>query len=66
MNRAFLIASPDDTLGKTMRRMRLGRVGMIPVADDDGCVLGLVTLQNMRQSMPPLLEQRRARILSKL
>ncbi len=66
MNRAFLIASPDDTLGKTMRRMRLGRVGMIPVADEEGCVLGLVTLQNMRQSMPPLLEQRRASILRKL
>ncbi len=66
MNRAFLIASPEDTLGKTMRRMRLGRVGMIPVADEDGRVLGLVTLQNLRQSMPPLLEQRRARILGKL
>ena len=61
MARNFLIAAPDDTLGTTIRRMREGRVGMIPVADEEGRVLGMVTLQNLRQSMVPLLEQRKLR-----
>ncbi len=61
MARNFLIAAPEDTLGSTIRRMREGRVGMIPVADEDGSVLGMVTLQNLRQSMVPLLEQRKLR-----
>ena len=63
MARNFLVAAPEDTLGKTMRRLRAGRVGMIPVADEDGRVLGMVTFQNLRQSMPPLLERRKARAL---
>ncbi len=61
MARSFLVAAPDDSLGTTIRRMREGRVGMIPVADEDGRVLGMVTLQNLRQSMVPLLEQRKLR-----
>ncbi len=61
MARNFLVAAPDDTLGATIRRMRETRVGMIPVADEEGRVLGMVTLQNLRQSMLPLLEQRRLR-----
>lgn len=64
MARNFLVASPDDTLGTTIRRMREGRVGMIPVADPDGRVLGMVTLQNLRQSMLPLLEQRKLRAMN--
>ncbi len=63
MARNFLVAAPGDTLGKTMRRLRAGRVGMIPVADEDGRVLGMVTFQNLRQSMPPLLEQRKVRAM---
>ena len=61
MARNFLVAAPDDTLGTTIRRMREGRVGMIPVANEQGQVLGMVTLQNLRQSMVPLLEQRKLR-----
>ncbi len=61
MARNFLVAAPDDSLGTTIRRMREGRVGMIPVAGEDGRVLGMVTLQNLRQSMVPLLEQRKLR-----
>lgn len=63
MARNLLIAAPDDTLGLTIRRMRQGRVGMIPVADAEGRVLGMVTLQNLRQSMLPLLEQRKLRAM---
>jgi CBS domain-containing protein/Zn-dependent protease len=63
MARRFLIARPEDSLGSTIRRMREGRVGMIPVADEEGRVLGMVTLQNLRQSMVPLLEQRKLRSL---
>ncbi len=63
MIRSFLVAAPEDTLGTTIRRMREGRVGMIPVADGDGRVLGMVTLQNLRQSMLPLLEQRKLRAI---
>jgi CBS domain-containing protein len=59
MARNFLVAAPEDSLGTTIRRMREGRVGMIPVASEDGRVLGMVTLQNLRQSMVPLLEQRK-------
>ena len=61
MARNFLVAAPDDTLGTTIRRMRQPRVGMIPVAEEDGRVIGMVTLQNLRQSMLPLLEQRKLR-----
>ena len=61
MTRTFLVAAPEDSLGTTIRRMREGRVGMIPVADEEGRVLGMVTLQNLRQSMVPLLEQRKLR-----
>lgn len=61
MARSFLVAKPEDSLGTTIRRMREGRVGMIPVADEEGRVLGMVTLQNLRQSMVPLLEQRKLR-----
>jgi CBS domain-containing protein/Zn-dependent protease len=64
MARKFLIAKPEDSLGNTIRRMREGRVGMIPVADEDGRVLGMVTLQNLRQSMVPLLEQRKLRSMN--
>ena len=63
MARNFLVAAPDESLGTTIRRMREGRVGMIPVAGEDGRVLGMVTLQNLRQSMVPLLEQRKLRAL---
>ena len=65
MARSFLIAAPEDTLGATIRRMRQGRVGMIPVADAEGRVLGMVTLQNLRQSMMPLLEQRKIRAMGR-
>ncbi len=61
MARNFLVAAPEDSLGTTIRRMREGRVGMIPVADENGRVLGMVTLQNLRQSMAPLLESRKLR-----
>ena len=61
MGRNFLVAAPEDSLGTTIRRMREGRVGMIPVANGEGRVLGMVTLQNLRQSMVPLLEQRKLR-----
>jgi CBS domain-containing protein/Zn-dependent protease len=61
MARSFLVAAPEDSLGTTIRRMREGRVGMIPVANEEGRVLGMVTLQNLRQSMVPLLEQRKLR-----
>ncbi len=61
MARNFLVAAPEDSLGATIRRMREGRVGMIPVATPEGEVLGMVTLQNLRQSMVPLLEQRKLR-----
>ena len=61
MVRNFIVAAPDDSLGTIIRRMREGRVGMIPVADEEHRVLGMVTLQNLRQSMVPLLEQRKLR-----
>ncbi len=61
MARNFLVAAPGDSLGTTIRRMRQGRVGMVPVADEEGRVLGMVTLQNLRQSMAPLLENRKFR-----
>ncbi len=36
---------------------------MIPIAEEDGRVVGMVTLQNMRQSIAPLLEGRKLRAL---
>lgn len=61
MIRNFLVATPDESVGTIMSRMRESRTGMIPVADEDGRVLGMVTLQNLRQSVVPLLEQRKLR-----
>ncbi len=64
MIRNFLVATPDESVGTIMSRMRESRTGMIPVADEEGRVLGMVTLQNLRQSVVPLLEQRKLRELA--
>lgn len=61
MARNLLVAAPEETLGAIMRRMREGRVGMIPVATGEGDVVGVVTLQNLRHTIMPLLESRRFR-----
>ena len=58
MTRSFQIAMPDDSLGTIIRRMRRGRMALVPVAEGDR-VVGVVTLQNLMHSMGPLSEQRK-------
>ena len=60
MTRSFQVAMPDDSLGTIIRRMRRGRMALVPVAEGDR-VVGVVTLQNLMHSMGPLSEQRKLR-----
>jgi CBS domain-containing protein/Zn-dependent protease len=59
MSRAFQVARPEDTLGTTIRRLTAGRgLPMIPVTES-GRVVGIVSVQNLMNSMALLAEQRR-------
>ncbi len=60
MSRAFQVALPDDSLGTIIRRMRRGRMALVPIAEGDR-VVGVVSLQNLMHSMGPLSEQRKLR-----
>jgi CBS domain-containing protein/Zn-dependent protease len=59
MSRAFQVARPEDTLGATIRRLTAGHgMGLIPVTES-GRVVGVVSVQNLMNSMALLAEQRR-------
>ena len=59
MSRAFQVARPEDTLGTTIRRLTAGHgMGLIPVTES-GRVVGIVSVQNLMNSMTLLAEQRR-------
>jgi len=59
MSRAFQVARPGDTLGATIRRLTAGHgMGLIPVTES-GRVVGIVSVQNLMNSMALLSEQRR-------
>jgi CBS domain-containing protein len=59
MSRAFQIARPEDTLGATIRRLTAGHgLALIPVTES-GRVVGIVSVQNLMNSMALLAEQRR-------
>jgi CBS domain-containing protein len=59
MSRAFQVARPEDTLGTTIRRLTAGHgLPMIPVTES-GRVVGIVSVQNLMNSMALLAEQRR-------
>jgi CBS domain-containing protein/Zn-dependent protease len=59
MSRAFQVARPEDTLGTTIRRLTAGHgLPMIPVTES-GRVVGIVSVQNLMNSMALLSEQRR-------
>jgi CBS domain-containing protein/Zn-dependent protease len=59
MSRAFQVARPEDTLGTTIRRLTAGHgLALIPVTES-GRVVGIVSVQNLMNSMSLLAEQRR-------
>jgi CBS domain-containing protein len=59
MSKAFQVARPGDTLGKTIRRIQTGRgLSLIPITES-GRVVGIVSVQNLMSSMSLLAEQRR-------
>ena len=59
MSRAFQVARPEDTLGKTIRQITAGKgLSLIPVTES-GRVVGIVSVQNLMSSMSLLAEQRR-------
>lgn len=61
MQRSYNVAKPDDTLGRVVRRMQSGgRAELLPVVEG-GRVVGIVTLQNLRQSMGQYAEAERLR-----
>ena len=59
MSRAFQVAKPEDTLGATIRRLAAGQgLALIPVAES-GRIVGIVSVQNLMNSMSLLAEKRR-------
>jgi CBS domain-containing protein len=58
MARTFQVAQPDDSLGLMIRRIAGGRMALVPVAVD-GRIVGIVTWQNLSNSMGLLAEHRR-------
>ena len=61
MQKGFQAARPEDTLGKVFRSMTVGRtLELVPVVEGSR-VVGIVTLQNLKQSMGLFAETRRLR-----
>lgn len=61
MQKGFQAARPEDTLGKVFRGMSGGRaLELVPVVEGER-VVGIVTLQNLKQSMGLFAETRRLR-----
>ncbi len=59
MSRTFQVARPEDTLGTTIRRLTAGHgLALIPITES-GRVVGIVSVQNLMNSMALLAEQRR-------
>jgi CBS domain-containing protein len=58
MTRTFATAQPDDSLVSTLRRIMAGRGAQLVPVVEDGRVVGIITPQNLSQSMG-LLEQSR-------
>ncbi|MBV8437414.1 MAG: CBS domain-containing protein [Silvibacterium sp.] len=58
MARNFQVAKPEDSLGLMIRRIAGGRMALVPVAVN-GRVVGIVTWQNLSNSMGLLAEHRR-------
>jgi predicted transcriptional regulator len=61
MQRSFQTAQPDDSLVKTLRRI-MGEQGaqLVPVMEGER-IVGIVTPQNLSQSMGLLNQSRRVR-----
>jgi len=61
MQRGFRAAQPDDTLGKVFRSMSTGlALELVPVVEGER-VVGIVTLQNLKQSIGLFAETQRVR-----
>jgi len=61
MQKDFQAATPEDTLSRVFRSMTTGRtLELVPVVDAER-VVGIVTLQNLKQAMGLFAEQRRLR-----
>jgi CBS domain-containing protein len=58
MSRSFQVAEPEDSLGLMIRRIAGGRMSLVPVAEQ-GRIVGIVTWQNLSNSMGLLAEHRR-------
>jgi Zn-dependent protease len=58
MSRTFQVAEPEDSLGLMIRRIAGGRMSLVPIAEA-GRIVGIVTWQNLSNSMGLLAEHRR-------
>jgi predicted transcriptional regulator len=58
MSRSFQVAEPEDSLGLMIRRIAGGRMSLVPIAER-GQIVGIVTWQNLSNSMGLLAEHRR-------
>jgi Zn-dependent protease/predicted transcriptional regulator len=62
MTRSFQTAQPDDSLVKTLRRIATGQgAQLVPVMEGDR-IVGIITPQNLAQSMTMLNQRRRMRL----
>jgi CBS domain-containing protein len=63
MTRSFQTAQPDDSLVKTLRRIMAGQgAQLVPVLEGDR-IVGIITPQNLAQSMGMLNQRRKLRTL---
>lgn len=66
MTRSLSIASPDDAVVSTLRKLAgAGGTQLLPVVQEDGRLLGIVTPQNLSQSMSLLGRSQRIRQMSR-
>jgi CBS domain-containing protein len=53
MTRELVTCSPEDELAEVERKMAAAEVRRLPVVDEDGCVLGVVSLHDVVQKESP-------------
>ncbi|MBC7110165.1 MAG: CBS domain-containing protein [Archaeoglobi archaeon] len=59
MSRKIMVVSPEEPLSSVVRRMSEGNFGRVPVVDEEGRLIGIVTRTDILKSLQLLMEMRR-------
>ncbi|MDK2782284.1 MAG: hypothetical protein PWR13_1312 [Archaeoglobi archaeon] len=59
MSRDIMVASPEEPLTAVLRRMSEGNFGRVPVVDEKGKLVGIVTRTDVLRSLQLLMEMRK-------